>query len=128
MSFSLYLGDVVTLACTGELFVGQVIAFVTMPDADHAPLVPVTEEECARAAEAALAPEGLAFLTNARRNGLKLGSFVNRLGVKWLPGEVSVDSDEGKALLAAEEASPRPMQNWRIEDSGKIVPHDVAPN
>lgn len=99
---TLTLGDVVTIACTGELFVGEVVGFFSLPD-------------------------GIAFVTSARRNGRRLGSYMDREGVKWLPGRVTADSQVGMALLAAEEAAPAPVEHVRLNyATGEITPYDDA--
>ena len=90
-------GDTVTIAVTGELYTGEVIGYFNWTDGDG-------------------------FITDARRNGRCLCSYFNRYGIKWTHGHVTAESDAGKALLAAEEASPKPVEHFRLDEAGKIVP------
>lgn len=91
-------GDTVTIACAGELYTGEVVGYFNWTDGDG-------------------------FITSARRNDRRLCSYFNRYGVKWVHGHVTADSDAGKALLAAEEASPKPVEHFTVDKTGKIVPH-----
>lgn len=97
------LGETVTIAATGELYTGQVIGYFNWTDGDG-------------------------FVTDARRNGRLLCSYFSRHGVKWLHGRVTAESEAGRALLAAEEASPKHVEHFTVDKTGNITAYSESLN